>query len=198
MAVNPENTQIIYAANTEGGIFKTTDGGESWKNLKWLKGSIGKIEFDTENRGLIYFASNSSGLLKTENAGEDFEKVLDMNTYNVVADPLNSGVVYASTKKGLQRSVDKGGEWEILNTLTKPEELSSYGLAINPSDPSEIYYASGKAFYKSDNRGETWTPIQFNINASIDIIKVNPQNSSTIYLGTRRRESGLEILPPGL
>ncbi len=198
MAVDPENPKVIYIANTKGGIFKTVDGGESWRNLEWIKGSVRKIEFDTGNSDLIYFASDSSGLLRTENSGDKFEKVLDEDVYNAVADPSNSGVIYASTQKGLKRSADKGEEWETLNTLTKPEELSSYGLAINPLNSSEIYYASGKAFYKSVNGGDTWTPIQFNINASIDIIKVNLQNSSIIYLGTKRRGSGLDILPPGL
>lgn len=198
MAVDPENAKVIYMANTKGGIFKTVDGGESWKNLKWIKGSVRKIEFDASDRNLIYFASDSSGLLRTEKAGNEFEKILDEDIYNVVADPSNNGVVYASTQRGLKRSSDKGEEWETLNTLSKPEELSSYGLAVNPSNSSEIYYASGKAFYKSVNGGDTWTPIQFDLNASIDIIKVNMQDPSIVYLGTKRRGGGLDILPPGL
>ncbi|MFO7807377.1 MAG: YCF48-related protein [Candidatus Moraniibacteriota bacterium] len=198
LSVDPRNSDVVYIANTEGGVFKTTDGGNSWKNLKWLqRGYARKIEFDRVNPDIIYFATKSEGLFKTENQGEDFEKIIDRgDIYNVVADPNSEGTVYASTKKGLEKSVDKGEEWETLNTLTRPEELNSYGLAINPNNSAEIYYASGKAFYKTTNGGESWTPIQFNINVSIDVIKVDPNDTSVIYLGTRKRGGSLQVLPP--
>ncbi|MDZ7612204.1 MAG: hypothetical protein U5L10_05570 [Candidatus Moranbacteria bacterium] len=197
LAVAPGNDEVIYISNTKGGIFKTVDEGSSWKNLEWIDGYVRKFEFDKINSEVMYLATNSSGLLKTENRGEEFDKILEKNNiYNVVASPEGEGVVYASTPDGLQRSNDRGENWEIINTLTKPEELVSFGLAVNPARPSEIYYASGKAFYKSTNRGDTWTPIQFDINTSLDIIQPDSGNPSTLYLGTRSRGSGFNLLPP--
>jgi hypothetical protein len=199
LSADPRNAETVYIANTEGGIFKTEDGGKSWKTLKWLQsGYVRKIEFSKVNPEIIYFATKGGGLFKSENRGEKFEKIIDGDIYNVVADPANEAAVYASTKNGLEKSVNKGEEWETLNTLTKPEELISYGLAVNPSNPAEIYYASGGAFYKSVNGGESWTPIQFNIGASIDVVKIDPNDSAVIYLGTRRRGGNLQILPPML
>lgn len=187
---------VIYIANSKGGLFKSEDNGATWRNLYWAKSLIRKIEMDKINSNIIYLATNNSGLLMSQDGGNNFEGVIKNGyIYNVVAHPSREGFLYASTKDGLQKSLNKGADWEILNTLVKPEELVSRGLAINPQNNSEIYYTSGKTFYKSTNEGATWIPIQFDIGATIEIIKINPNNPKIIYLGTNNRSSGMNIVP---
>ena len=54
----------------------------------------------------------------------------------------------------------------------------------------EIFYTSGKAFYKSINGGGSWTPTQLDIGGfSIKVIEVNPLNPQIIYLGLYKNAS---------
>lgn len=196
IAVHHSNSDSIYIANSKGGLFKSDDGGATWKNLYWAQSLIRKIEIDKVNPNLIYLATTNNGLLMSQNQGTEFEAIVKGGyIYNVVAHPNREGFLYVSSKAGLQRSSDKGSNWETLNTLVKADELVSRGLAINPNNPREIYYTSGKTFYKSTNEGETWIPIQFEVGASIEIIQINPHNTQLIYLGTNNRNSGMQIVP---
>ncbi len=196
IAVHNNNPEIIYIANSKGGLFKSEDGGATWKTLYWAQSLIRSIELDKINPNFIYLATTKNGLLMSQNQGIEFEAIIKGGyIYNVAVHPSREGSLYVSSKAGLQRSNNRGANWEILNTLVKSKELVSRGLAINPNNPREIYYTSGKTFYKSNNEGETWIPVQFEIGASIEIIKINPHNTQLIYLGTNNRNSGFQITP---
>jgi len=194
--IHKSNPGNVYIANSKGGLFKSEDGGATWKNLFWAGALIRKIESDKVNPNIIYLATNSNGLLMSENQGVDFTEIVSGGyIYNVVAHPSREGFVYVSTKDGLKKSLNKGSDWDDIDTLVEPENLVSRGLAINPNNTQEIFYTSGKTFYKSKNEGETWTPVQFNVDSSIEIIKINLNNTQEIYLGTNNRDSGLNLAP---
>jgi photosystem II stability/assembly factor-like uncharacterized protein len=93
------------------------------------------------------------------------------------------------------KSNDYGESWETINTLVKPKEISSRGLAVNPNRTNEIFYTSGRAFYKSTNEGETWQPVQFNISRSIREIEIDLHNPDVIYLGTVGQSSSFKLFP---
>jgi photosystem II stability/assembly factor-like uncharacterized protein len=194
--VHDSNLGHIFIANSKGGLFKSEDGGATWKNLFWADSLIRKIESDKINPNIIYLATNSRGLLMSENRGNDFKEIIEGGyIYNVVAHPTRESFVYVSFEEGLQKSLNRGATWTAIDTLVKPEELVSRGLAINPANPKEIFYTSGKTFYKSTNEGETWLPVQFNVGASIETIQINTNNTQFIYVGTNKRSSGTSIVP---
>jgi photosystem II stability/assembly factor-like uncharacterized protein len=196
IAIHKNNHQLIYISNSKGGLFKSEDAGITWKNIYWADSLIRKIEIDNVNSNIIYLATNQSGLLMSENRGQEFNSIIQGGyIYNVLSHPNREGFLYVSSKNGLQRSLNKGSDWETLNTLVKSEELVSRGLAINPNNTQEIYYTSGKTFYKSSNEGETWMPVEFDIGVSIEIIKIDPGNSQLIYLGTNNRGGGSILTP---
>ena len=195
VAVHPKNLGTVYISNSKGGLFKSEDGGATWKNLYWASSLIRKIELDSVNPNVIYLATERNGLVRSSDGGNSFEEIIDRGSiYNVVAHPNREGSVYASTAKGLQRSLNFGNDWEMINTLIKSEEIASQGIAINPQNPDEIYFASGLTFYKSTNNGDTWSTTQFDVSSSIEIIRVNPNDSKKIYLGTNRNVSGLKLI----
>lgn len=195
VAVHPANLGTVYISNSEGGLFRSDDGGATWKNLYWASSLIKKIEFDNVNPNIIYLATEKSGLIRTLDGGNNFETIIDKGLiYNVVAHPNQEGIVYASTAEGLQRSSDKGGDWEVINTLIKSEEIASQGIAVNPQNSDEIYFSSGLTFYRSSNKGETWSTTQFDVSSPIEIIKINPDSPEKIYLGTSRSVSNFKLI----
>lgn len=196
LAMDKNNPDILYAGDSLGGIYKTLDGGNSWKNLLWAKSSVREIVFDSVNTSLLYFGTTNSGALVSKDAGSSFQEIVSSGyIYNIERHPYKANYVYLSDKNGLQASSDAGTTWTPLHTLIKPQDLGSRGLAINPNNDQEIFFASGKAFYKSTNGGETWSPVQFNITRSIDVIKINPQQSNIVYVGVSKRSSQFQLFP---
>jgi len=189
----------IYITNSRGGLFKTEDGGATWKNIYWTSnsGSALRVALDKVSPRIVYLGTSSQGLVISRDGGNSFEESKEIGgyIYNVVTDPAREGVVYVSTKEGLQKSLNKGVTWEVVNTLVRPDEVISRGLAINPGNHKEVYYSSGKTFYKSNNEGDTWTTVQFNMNSAIETIRVSPHDGQKIYLGTLKRSSGIQLVP---
>lgn len=154
LAVDPHDSNRLFAAvlghpygaNKERGIYRSTDGGRTWKNV----------------------------LFKDENTGGS-EVVLDPTHPNVVyaalwesrLGPWEDGNQYNGTHGGLFKSTDGGDTWHPL-TKGLPENLVQIQVAIAASDSSRIYatiatnqegkYATGVGLgvYRSDDAGENW------------------------------------------
>jgi photosystem II stability/assembly factor-like uncharacterized protein len=195
VAVHEKKPGTVYITNSKGGLFKSEDGGATWKNLYWAKSSIRKIEIDKINPDIFYLVTESSGLVRSQDGGEeDFEAVIEnSHIYNIAVHPNRERFVYVSAKNGLQRSLNGGSDWDMVSTLVKAEEMISRGIAINPQNPKEIYFTAGLTFYRSSNEGETWATTQFNFNAPVEIIKINPSNTQKIYLGTNRGGASFKL-----
>jgi photosystem II stability/assembly factor-like uncharacterized protein len=227
-AMDPTNPRVLYIGDSEGGIYKSINQGETWKNLMWARSGIKKIEISPVDPQVIYFATVSSGALRTDTGGEtsgnsgangsekDGGNGIDeleeeeeddregaftsLNTgskvYNIVAHPYKKKVVYISDSEGVRRSDDLGMNWKTLNTLVKPENLATRGLAINPQNDQIIYLASRNVFYKSTDGGDTWKPIPLHIDRIIKVIELNPDHPQEIYLGTYKlEEGGFKLFP---
>lgn len=195
IAFDYRNPQILYIGNSNGGIFKTEDGGATWRTLLWAESGVRTIVVDQADSSILYFGTMQSGVLITKNAGKDFSEIKKGQVFNIIVHPNRGGTVYLSDQNGLSKSSDYGENWEVLNTLVRPEEISSRGLAINSSRSNEIFYTAGKAFYKSTDEGLTWKPVQFNISRIIREIEIDPHNSNIIYVGTTAGGSSFKLFP---
>ena len=196
IAFDYNNPNIIYIGNSKGGIFKSEDGGNTWKTLLWADSGVRVIVVNKINTSIVYFGTSNTGALISRDGGSDFEEIRSSGQiFNIVVHPSQENIVYLSDKEGLLKSNDYGSNWEVLNTLVKPEEVASRGLAINPRNGEEIFYTSGKAFYKSINGGDTWKTVQFDITRSIREIQVDPHDSNIIYLGTGTGGSSFNLFP---
>ena len=149
------------------GIYKSTDGGNTWKNMG-LKTSehIGKIAIHPTNSDIIYVASQGSvwkaggdrGLYKTIDGGTTWERVLhiseDTGISDVTLDPRNPDILIASAYQrrrhfgilvgggpegGAFKSVDGGATWQKLKGGFPQGDLGRIGLARSPQKPDVLY-----------------------------------------------------------
>lgn len=181
IAINPQNTNIIFAAmlgdlfeNTpDRGIYRTTDGGTSWEKVLYVNDSTGGIDvcINPENPNII-FAST-------------WERVRRYNRRD-----------YNGLGSRIYRSEDGGDTWEMLtNGLpVGANELSKITLYIAPSNPDIIYagvVGTGdklKDIYKSTDGGDTW--IGLNCVTEVNTtsqdnwfggVRVDPFNANIVY-----------------
>ena len=178
IAVAPSDPRTIYVGSGEGlqrpdlsvgdGIYKSTDGGATWKHLGLRSGQqIPALAVDPRDPNRVFAAvlghpygpNTERGLFRSTDGGATWEKVLyvDENTgaYDVDIDPANPDVVYATLWQGRQapwedanaygggnggifKSTDGGTTWKKLADGL-PEHVVQANLAIAPSRPARIY-----------------------------------------------------------
>lgn len=177
VVMDPNNNNVVWIGTGENnhqralgygnGVYKTTDGGKSWKNMG-LKESrqIGDIVIDPRNSNIVFVAAEGSvwgpggdrGLYKTIDGGKTWIKVLNISEHtgvnNVLFDPRNPDVMYATTEQrrrhvftkigggpesAVYKSYDAGQTWEKIMVGLPNVDLGGMGLDISPVNPDVLY-----------------------------------------------------------
>lgn len=172
--VNPRNSNIVYVASTghewtpneDRGLYKTTDGGNTWNKILYIDENTGVFDMviDPKNPDIIYCTTwermrqkwndprtkkdtRNCAVWKSTNAGKDWKKII-----SGMPAPENLGRIgidiAASNPKVLYAYVDN---YEIAYKA-KPGELDSYGR-----QKSDVI--KGATIYRSDNSGENWKQV---------------------------------------
>jgi photosystem II stability/assembly factor-like uncharacterized protein len=195
LAIDNVNPSVLYAGTSNGVIVKTTDGGQTWVNLKIgqdINAPITSIVFDQANDQHIFFGIFQVGILETKNAGSTIENITDKidtkgntsSVFTLTSDPYLPGVVYAGTGTGIFRR-NGDGSWSSLNLIESSKAFPVRSIAINPKNSKEIMYSSAKAIYKSTDSGNKWSTFQLDTSKEISILKYNNVDPTRIYSGLR-------------
>ncbi len=179
IAISPTDTNIIYAGTGEpnagggslaydgDGIYKSSDGGQTWQNLGLAEcGSTGRIALDPVNPARIFvatmgklFANNPErGIFRSTDAGNSWQKVLFVSDstggIDVLLNPQNPNIIYASLWERIRRpnrrtyggptsaiykSTDGGTSWNKLVNGLPTQQLGRINLALCDGNPSIIY-----------------------------------------------------------
>lgn len=225
LAIDPKNQDVVWVGTGEAnifrssmagcGIYKTTDGGDTWKNMGLENtNTIGRVVIHPENTDIVYVAASGNewttnperGVYKTTDGGKSWKKILyidEMTGANdLVMDPSDPNTLYACTWQrvrekwsdprtyegytgsGIWKTIDGGKNWEQINTgLPEADKRGRIGIDIAASNPDVLYILldnyevayqakagdldsygrpkadviKGACVYKSSNKGESWT-----------------------------------------
>ncbi len=167
--VHPANPNIVYIGGAQGGVWRTTDNGASWRPLTDDQPSLamGALAFDPANPNIIYagtgeqhFSLDSyygNGVLKSTNGGVTWT-VLGAAVFarqtigRILVSPSSSQTVLVAASGGLYRSTDGGSTWT--NVLARlATDITSGG--------GNTYYAAihSDGIYKSTDGGTSWTKL---------------------------------------
>jgi photosystem II stability/assembly factor-like uncharacterized protein len=150
LAIDPRDPNRVFAAvlghpygpNEERGLFRSTDGGQSWQKIIYKDANTGAsdVEIDPTNPDVIY-----------------------ASMWEVREGPWEDNNQVNGTGGGLFKSTDGGDTWHPLSNGL-PKDLSQIYVAIAPSDSRRLYATLGMAsgalaVYRSDDAGETWSQI---------------------------------------
>ncbi len=206
----PGNPEVVYAAawkaqrkpwtivsggdTSEGGIYKSVNGGKTWKKLSQglPQGLIGKIDLAVSpvDSSILYAIieapGKEGGLYKSENQGKSFVQVsneaglVNRPFYytNVEVDPKNPDIVYSMANPML-KSIDGGKTW----TKMKPPHGDNHDIWINPDNPELFIQSNDGGANVTHNGGKTWSS-QFNQpTAELYQVEVDDQYPYWLYAG---------------
>ncbi|MGA7191232.1 MAG: hypothetical protein WBY66_22245 [Candidatus Acidiferrales bacterium] len=234
LAVAPSNPDVIYVGSGEGlrrpdlstgdGIYRSTDGGNTWTHLGLRDGQqITNILVDPHDPNRVFVAvlghpygpNAERGVFRSTDGGQTWDKVLykDENTgaTDLAFDPTNPQILYTDLWNsrrppwttggpleghtgGLFKSTDGGDNWKPLTKglPTNEQGLGRIGIGIAPNDPNRIYALVDAqpevgGLYRSDDAGESWQRVNheeriWGRGFDFAWVRVAPDNHDEIYI----------------
>lgn len=200
----------LYSQSKERGIYKSTDGGATWKNVLYVDDKTGcaEISMDMNNPRILYAAmwehgrlpwkvisgGPGSGLYKSTDAGESWEKMTEglpkeMGKMSIAVCRSNSEKVYALIESdsetdhgGFYMSTNAGKSWSQVSGDKHLIQRAWYYIEMFPDPNNEniIYVLSASAFRSIDG-GNTWEDIS-NTHGDYHDLWINPSNSNNMIV----------------
>ncbi|MBX7220138.1 MAG: hypothetical protein K1Y36_09350 [Blastocatellia bacterium] len=168
---HPTKPATLFACTTEG-LWRTTDGGQTWRVLT-KQIVVNAIEIDEHEPDRVVIGTQNSGVLVSQDGGETFlPSNLGFATYQVsslVPDPLQRGRVFASVlynglEGGVYVSEDNGRSWRPSSQGLGIRDV--YSVTVNPNNPKQLYAATNTGLFLSENSGLTWNRLEITAKAA--------------------------------
>ena len=206
LAVDPHNPDRVFAAvlghpfgpNAQRGIFRSTDGGKSWKKVLYVNENTGgdDVAIDPANPRIVYatlwesrqgpwednnaYGGTEGGIFKSTDGGDTWHRLANglpkglIQAYIAIA-PSQPSRLYATVATnleggyqtghglGIYRSDDAGGTWRRATTDPRPAfRIGGGDLPVPRVDPKnpDVVYSTSIVTWKSTDGGKTWTAIR--------------------------------------
>lgn len=217
VVIHPENPEIFWVAaqgaaygpTDERGVYKTIDGGNSFKRVLFADENTGAVDLtiDANNPRILYAAmwdwgrtpnairsgGPGSALWKSTDGGETWTKLTKdlpdlMGKIGVSASATQPGRVYAvieaKEKGGVWRSDDFGESWTLVNATRRVQARSWYYMHIHadPKNP-DVVYVQNAPMLKSIDGGKTFSGFAGGIHGDHHDFWINPENPAIMIDG---------------
>ncbi len=212
--IHPTNPNVVWVAamgdafkkNDERGIFKTVDGGRTWKKVLFVNDGVGAMDVELQpgNPAVVYAwmsrlerkpwtiisGSREGGFYKSTNGGDTFTKIATglptelIGKANLAVTAAKPDRVYALIEAlpggGFYRSDDSGQSWSLINPQASLLQRPFYYTTLG-ADPTnaDVVYAGAEGFFKSVDAGKTFTALRTPHGDNHDIW-INPKDGNTL------------------
>ncbi len=216
--VHPHNSNIVYVASQgplwgpggDRGLYKTTDGGQSWEKILDISENTGvtDVVMDPRNPDVLIAASYQrrrhvwtlinggpeSAIYKTEDGGKNWRKITngipggDLGRIGLAISPVNPDVVYAiieasGNKGGFFRSTNRGESWTKMSNYKTVSAQYYNEIFCDPQDVDKVYVLDTRTKITEDG-GKTFRVLG-NKNRHVDdhALWINPHNTQHLLIG---------------
>jgi photosystem II stability/assembly factor-like uncharacterized protein len=182
IAISPKDANTVFVAveghpygpNKERGLYRSTDGGQTFKQVLFVDDETGasEVQIDPKNPNIVF-----AGMWQRQEG------------------PWENGA-WSGDHGGLFRSTDGGDTWKKLTAGGLPDGIVQVNLTISPTDDKRIYaecaHGRGVSLMRSDDGGETWVHAPENDTrpeariggGDVPVPKVDPKDPDTLYVAS--------------
>lgn len=216
IAIDPADPNTVYVAavghlwgpNAERGVFKTTDGGQTWRKVLYRDENTGAIDLVMDPRDpKVLFAAlyqrqrkgwgfngggPGSGIYRTTDGGATWTQLtggLPQGDKGRIGLAMYSGerhILYAVVEAafgGVFRSLDGGDTWEHL-TAMNPRPMYYSRIVPDPKDAQRVYLmGSNRGLYVSDDGARSFHDVFSNVHGEDHALWVDPENPNHLIAG---------------
>lgn len=206
IVLDPRDPKTMYAGawavarDEEGGVFRSSDGGEHWKLLEGTKKlSVRSLAIAPSDSNLLIVGSanddpNLNGAFRSRDAGKTWERITLLgdkeirNIQSIAIDPHDTNVIYVGTWHLPWKTTDGGVSWKQTGykAVGMIDDSDVFGITVNPTNANIVFVNACSGIYRSASRGEKWAKvpgIPFSARRTYKLL-VHPTNPSVIFAGT--------------
>lgn len=178
LGIDYTDPKVIYAGTGENhghteeyfghGIFKSTDEGETWRNIGLTNvGGFSDIFVHRQNHLIVYAActKEGGGFYRSEDSGATWTRTLSGMVYDMSVNPSNGEEIFISTANSVHYSSDGGRTFKNVTAGINTDNSTRLSVAMAPSNPKRVYVLMARLqpgdpniadFYVSNDGGESW------------------------------------------
>ena len=219
IVVDPKNPDVAcvcalgkeWGPNTERGVFKTTDGGKSWKKILYIDENTGcaDLAMETNNPRIMYAGmwtfrrkpwrfddgGKNTALYRTMDGGETWDKIMnglpktDMARPGIHIAQNEPNIIYLMTEFAgggtVFRSEDRGDHWKMVNDDPNINFRPFYysDVRVDPNNADILFSISGR-LSRSKDGGKTWQRIAQTVHGDHQALWIDPMDSKRILNGS--------------
>ena len=193
--IDPRDSKTMYVAahkhKEPGGFFKTTDGGETWREATEFKTeALHSLQQAPSDPNILVVGSNR-GVYRSTDAGETWTQLQTSaypdirNVESLAIDPRDPRAIYVGTWHLPWKTEDGGQTWKSIKT-GMIDDSDVFAIEIDETRPDHVIASACSGIYESQNAGASWRKVQgipSQSRRTRDIMQ-HPAAPSTIFAGT--------------
>jgi len=192
VAVHPQDSRIAYAG-TAGNLFKTEDGGITWRLFEYIGDNFADVVIAPSSPDTVY-AGGIYDIIRTRNGGDTWASIRNNlpagYVESVEVHPTSHDTVYAGldthgwTPEPVFKSKNGGDSWVAASTGLPSDVVMD--LLLTPETPNTVYAAFwSSGIYKTVDGGQSWSPAGGGLPTVFAMdLAAHPTQPNTLYLAT--------------
>ena len=207
LAIDPQNSNILYAGTLAEGVYKSINGGGNWTKISTGLSNlqISGLVIDSHTPNTLY-AGTHGGMYKSTNNGDQWTAINtglpEKRVSALVIDSQDPSILYVGagaegycTDGYVYTSTDGGENWNKVSTGLKGDLV--YTLALDPYTPSILYAGTFSGVYKSTNGGGSWNAMNAGLTPPmVPVLVIDPITPSNLYADTQHNGGVFTIQQP--
>ena len=181
LAIDPRDSNVLYAGSIGQGAFKSTDGAHRWTPIK-IDPFTNALLVDPDDSNVVYAGTDRHGVYKSINAGRSFTRIDSPHVASILSLTKSGQTLYAGTAtEGVSESIDGGRTW-------KNSAISSgYGNALSVDTAGTVYAGTSfdgvlaRSISDSDWRRLGWNQLSRCACQNGDALAIDPGDHDHIF-----------------
>ena len=218
IVIHPSDPDVVYAAatghlwgsNAERGVFKTTNGGQTWHKVLYVDDNTGATDLvmDPQDPETLYAAmyqrqrkawgfnggGPGSGIFRSRDGGATWTRLshglpqgdkgrIGLDVFHADPRVVFAVVEAAGRESGVYRSTDHGETWQAWSTLN-PRPMYYSQIRCDPKDAARVYLlGSNRGFYISNDGGKTFADVFSTVHSEDHALWIDPDDTNHLIVG---------------